>query len=76
MLKMFYNPIIHSILENNTNTVVTEETEMKPVTVLFRINSTINAIEIAQGEAECYFNCLMSVLILTQVTRALIVGQL
>ncbi len=47
-------------LENNTNTAVTEETEMKPVTVLFRINSTSNAIEIAQGEAEFYFNCFMS----------------
>ena len=60
MLKMFQNPIIHSILENNTNTIVTEETEMKPVTVLFRINSMSNASEIAQGEAECYFNCFMS----------------
>ena len=26
------------------------------VTVLFRINSTSNTIEIALGKAECYFN--------------------
>ncbi len=29
--------------------------------MLFGINSMSNAIEIAQGKAECYFNCFMSV---------------
>ncbi len=30
------------------------------VTVLFGTNSTSDAIEIAQSEAECYFNCFIS----------------
>ncbi len=30
------------------------------VTVLFGINSTSKVIEIARGEAECYFNCFTS----------------
>ncbi len=42
------------------------------VTVLFGINSTSNAIEIARGEAQCYFNCFMSAIDpLAQVTRAI-----
>ncbi len=28
--------------------------------MLFGINNTSNVIEIARGEAECYFNCFMS----------------
>ncbi len=37
------------------------------------INSTGNAIEIARGKVECYFNCFTSAIdpLIAQVTRAI-----